>query len=151
MGWSGCFPDVPIYTTRSAAPKQGAGGVPRGREAQLCLPARSSRRSPPRPPRWRSRPDAAVASMLRRDVTDVVTIHPDAARAAAESPGARPPGKVIVVMPARNAALTLHQTVANIPREWVDEIIVVDDHSTDETVELARKLPLHLVWHPHNA
>jgi glycosyltransferase involved in cell wall biosynthesis len=31
----------------------------------------------------------------------------------------------------------------------VDEIILVDDFSTDETVELARKLPLRLVWHPH--
>jgi len=88
---------------------------------------------------------------LRRVVTDVVTIPTNNASAAAPRPGVRPPGKVIVVMPARNAALTLHQTVANIPRDWVDEIILVDDHSTDDTVDLARKLPLHLVWHPHNA
>jgi glycosyltransferase involved in cell wall biosynthesis len=63
----------------------------------------------------------------------------------------RPAGKVIVVMPAMNAAATLRQTVNQIPRDWVDEVILVDDHSTDGTVELARKLPLHLVWHPHNA
>jgi glycosyltransferase involved in cell wall biosynthesis len=62
----------------------------------------------------------------------------------------RPPGKVIVVMPARNAARTLKQTYAAIPREWVDEIILVDDKSTDETIEVARGLPLHLIWHPHN-
>jgi glycosyltransferase involved in cell wall biosynthesis len=54
-------------------------------------------------------------------------------------------------MPAMNAASTLRETVGSIPREWVDEVILVDDHSTDATVELARKLPLHLVWHPHNA
>lgn len=65
--------------------------------------------------------------------------------------GGRPPGKVIVVMPAMNAAATLRQTVGSIPREWVDEIILVDDHSTDDTVEVARLLPVHLVWHPHNA
>jgi glycosyltransferase involved in cell wall biosynthesis len=63
----------------------------------------------------------------------------------------RPAGKVIVVMPAMNAAATLSETVGSIPREWVDEVILVDDHSTDDTVELARKLPLRLVWHPHNA
>ena len=54
-------------------------------------------------------------------------------------------------MPALNAAATLSPIVANIPRDWVDEVILVDDHSTDDTVELARELPLHLVWHPHNA
>ena len=58
--------------------------------------------------------------------------------------------KIIVVMPARNAALTLERTIAGIPLGWVDEIILVDDSSTDETVELARKLPVHLIWHPHN-
>jgi glycosyltransferase involved in cell wall biosynthesis len=57
---------------------------------------------------------------------------------------------IIVVMPARNAALTLEHTVSAIPRNWVDEIILVDDKSTDETVELARRLPLHVIWHPHN-
>ena len=62
----------------------------------------------------------------------------------------RPPGKVIVVMPARNAARTLEQTYAAIPREWVDEIILVDDKSTDGTIEVARGLPLHVIWHPHN-
>jgi glycosyltransferase involved in cell wall biosynthesis len=65
--------------------------------------------------------------------------------------GPRPPGKVIVVMPAMNAAATLRETVARIPRDWVDEVILVDDHSTDGTAELALELPVHLVWHPHNA
>ncbi len=59
--------------------------------------------------------------------------------------------KVIAVMPAMNAARTLERTVNAIPRDFVDEVILVDDHSTDETVELARTLHLHLVWHPHNA
>jgi glycosyltransferase involved in cell wall biosynthesis len=54
-------------------------------------------------------------------------------------------------MPAMNAAATLDLAVASIPRDWVDEVILVDDHSTDGTVELARRLPVHLVWHPHNA
>jgi glycosyltransferase involved in cell wall biosynthesis len=57
--------------------------------------------------------------------------------------------KVIVVMPARQAAATLEHTFAAIPKEVVDEVILVDDHSTDDTVRLARELPLHLVWHPH--
>jgi glycosyltransferase involved in cell wall biosynthesis len=57
---------------------------------------------------------------------------------------------VIVVMPALNAARTLERTVSAIPREWVDEVILVDDKSTDDTVELARRLPLRVIWHPHN-
>ena len=53
-------------------------------------------------------------------------------------------------MPARNAARTLEQTVSAIPADVVNEIILVDDKSTDATVEVARRLPLHLNWHPHN-
>jgi glycosyltransferase involved in cell wall biosynthesis len=65
--------------------------------------------------------------------------------------GERGGPKVIAVMPAMNAAKTLERTVSAIPRDFVAEVILVDDHSTDETRELARMLPIHLVWHPHNA
>jgi glycosyltransferase involved in cell wall biosynthesis len=58
---------------------------------------------------------------------------------------------VVVVMPAMNAARTLERTVEAIPTDWVDEIVLVDDASSDGTVDLARRLPLHVVWHPHNA
>jgi glycosyltransferase involved in cell wall biosynthesis len=58
--------------------------------------------------------------------------------------------KVIVIMPAYNAAATLQRTVELIPRDVVDEIIVVDDHSSDATIEVARKLDVSLIWHPHN-
>jgi len=58
--------------------------------------------------------------------------------------------KVVVVMPARNAARTLEATYRGIDRDWVDNVILVDDSSTDETVQLARTLSLQLVWHPHN-
>jgi glycosyltransferase involved in cell wall biosynthesis len=58
--------------------------------------------------------------------------------------------KVMVVMPARNAVRTLEQTVSAIPTDVVDEILLVDDGSTDGTLELARRLPLRLIWHPHN-
>ncbi len=63
---------------------------------------------------------------------------------------ARPPGKVIVVMPAWNAARTLEETYGAIPADWVDEVILVDDKSSDDTVDVARRLPLHVIWHPHN-
>jgi glycosyltransferase involved in cell wall biosynthesis len=58
--------------------------------------------------------------------------------------------KIVVVMPALNAARTLRSTVSLIPREFVDEIIVVDDASSDSTVEIAHELGVRLIWHPHN-
>jgi glycosyltransferase involved in cell wall biosynthesis len=58
--------------------------------------------------------------------------------------------KVAAVLPAYNASRTLKQTVADIPPDWVDEIILVDDASTDDTVNLARQLNLHVVVHDQN-
>ena len=60
------------------------------------------------------------------------------------------PGKTIAVMPAYNAAATLEKTVADIPAGSVDEIILVDDGSRDNTVEIARQLGLTVIVHEQN-
>lgn len=56
----------------------------------------------------------------------------------------------VVVMPAYNAAATLEKTVADMPQDAVDEIILVDDHSSDNTVEIARGLGLTVIEHKRN-
>jgi glycosyltransferase involved in cell wall biosynthesis len=58
--------------------------------------------------------------------------------------------KVFVVMPAYNAARTIRQTCAELPREVVDEVLLVDDHSSDATVTLARELRLTTFVHHQN-
>jgi glycosyltransferase involved in cell wall biosynthesis len=58
--------------------------------------------------------------------------------------------KVVVVMPALNPARTLERTFHAIPLDTVDEVILVDDNSSDATLDVARSLPLHFIWHPHN-
>jgi glycosyltransferase involved in cell wall biosynthesis len=58
--------------------------------------------------------------------------------------------KVIAVMPAYNAARTLEPTVLDIPGGTIDEIILVDDASTDNTVEIAQKLGLTVIRHETN-
>ena len=58
--------------------------------------------------------------------------------------------KVIVVMPAYNAARTLEKTYADIPAGVVHQIILVDDVSQDETVDIARRLGLRVVIHMQN-
>jgi glycosyltransferase involved in cell wall biosynthesis len=58
--------------------------------------------------------------------------------------------RVIAIMPAYNAAKTLAKVVADIPKGVVDKIILVDDHSRDETAAVARKLGLSVVVHPQN-
>ena len=58
--------------------------------------------------------------------------------------------KVIVVLPAYNAAQTLEKTVKEIP-DWVDEIILTDDASKDNTVELAKSIGIkHIIEHDSN-
>ncbi|WP_018618728.1 glycosyltransferase family 2 protein [Spirosoma luteum] len=59
--------------------------------------------------------------------------------------------KVIVVMPAYRAALTLERTYREIPLDLVDDIILVDDASPDNTVEVARNLGIrHVIRHDKN-
>ncbi|HLF29086.1 MAG TPA: glycosyltransferase family 2 protein [Anaerolineae bacterium] len=58
--------------------------------------------------------------------------------------------KVIVVMPAYNAARTLERTYRDLPPEVVDHIVLVDDVSQDETVEIAQRLGLQVVVHIQN-
>jgi glycosyltransferase involved in cell wall biosynthesis len=59
--------------------------------------------------------------------------------------------RVAVVMPAYDAEKTLQKTWNEIPKDWVDDIILVDDASKDRTVEVARGIPgLHVVTHATN-
>lgn len=58
--------------------------------------------------------------------------------------------RTIAVMPAYNAASTLEKTIADIPPGSVDEIILVDDCSRDNTVELAKQLGLTVIEHKQN-
>ncbi|MEX2011450.1 MAG: glycosyltransferase family 2 protein [Chloroflexota bacterium] len=68
------------------------------------------------------------------------------ARASAPDEGRR----VVIVMPAYNAAQTLERTYADIPHAIVDRIILVDDVSHDQTVDIARNLGLEVIVHRQN-
>jgi glycosyltransferase involved in cell wall biosynthesis len=57
---------------------------------------------------------------------------------------------VIVVLPAYNAAKTLERTIAEVPPGIVDEFLLVDDASRDDTVEQARRLGIPSIVHPQN-
>jgi glycosyltransferase involved in cell wall biosynthesis len=59
--------------------------------------------------------------------------------------------KLVVVLPAYNAEKTLAQTYSEIPFDIVDEVVLVDDASRDETVELAKRLGIrHVIRHERN-
>ncbi len=58
--------------------------------------------------------------------------------------------KVVVVLPAYNAAKTLCKVLDDLPKDWVDDIILVDDASRDNTVEFSRKLGLKTFVHEKN-
>lgn len=64
------------------------------------------------------------------------------------SDGSKP--KIVAVMPAYNAAATVEKTVRDIPEGGVDEIILVDDCSSDNTVETAEALGLTVIRHEKN-
>ncbi|MBU4369476.1 glycosyltransferase family 2 protein, partial [Patescibacteria group bacterium] len=61
-----------------------------------------------------------------------------------------PDYKIIAVLPAYNAEKTLKKTVNDIDQNWVDEIILVDDASQDNTLKLSRKLGLKTFKHNKN-
>ena len=58
--------------------------------------------------------------------------------------------KIIIVMPAYNAELTLEKTYRDIPQGLVSEIILCDDQSQDRTVEIAKRLGLTVLLHEKN-
>jgi glycosyltransferase involved in cell wall biosynthesis len=58
--------------------------------------------------------------------------------------------KLVVVMPAYNAEKTLESVYREIPVAFVDDVILVDDASSDNTAELSRKLGIHTTVHVHN-
>src|SRR5229473_515728 len=62
----------------------------------------------------------------------------------------QPGPRIIVVLPAYNAAKTLEKTYADIPKDIVSNIILVDDVSQDKTVDVARALGLSVVIHMQN-
>ena len=58
--------------------------------------------------------------------------------------------KIIAILPAYNAEKTLKKTVDDIPKDWIDDIILVDDASSDNTVNLSRSLGLKTFVHKKN-
>src|SRR5665647_1222130 len=58
--------------------------------------------------------------------------------------------RVIVVLPAYNAGRTLERTISEIPMDVVDDLLLVDDASGDDTVEVAKRLGIPFVVHPNN-
>lgn len=58
--------------------------------------------------------------------------------------------RIVVVMPAHNAARTLARTYQDVPHEFVDQVLVVDDSSSDETVRVATELGLTTYRHHRN-
>src|SRR3972149_10868418 len=58
--------------------------------------------------------------------------------------------KIVVIMPAYNAEKTLEKTYKEIPFEFVDDVILVDDASRDSTSEIAREMGIHTVVHTEN-
>ena len=82
----------------------------------------------------------------------MLTEQPPVSASSGSQPDPRvtPAGKVVLVMPAYNAAGTLHKTWSEIPPGYVDETLLVDDASRDNTVEIARSLGISVLEHTKN-
>ena len=72
------------------------------------------------------------------------------ARTPAQSADPTRAKRIVVVMPAYNAAKTLERTYHDIPHAIIDKIILVDDVSKDDTVAVARQLGLDVIIHRQN-
>lgn len=85
------------------------------------------------------------------EMTPSIAVSPLLSTAAEVSSVTKRLGRTIAIMPAYNAAATLERTVADIPAGAIDEIILVDDCSRDNTVEIARQLGLTVITHEKNS
>src|SRR5271170_934625 len=74
----------------------------------------------------------------------------DTATAGTDAPTGAKPARIVVTMPAYNAAKTLLKTFEEIPKGLVSEIIMVDDCSKDDTVAVGSTLDIKIIRHPHN-
>jgi glycosyltransferase involved in cell wall biosynthesis len=74
----------------------------------------------------------------------------DASQTATPGPDATQGKRVVIVMPAYNAAKTLERTYHDIPHDLIHKIILVDDVSRDDTVAVARQLGLDVIIHRQN-
>lgn len=85
--------------------------------------------------------------LITNEPTATNTMLIDSAQEAG-TPSRRP--KIVIVMPAYNAALTLEKTYYALPEGSYDQIILVDDASSDNTLEVASKLDIHAIRHRKN-
>ena len=80
----------------------------------------------------------------------MTTVLTDSASEALTGTGDPDLSHVVVVMPAYNAARTVERTFADIPLEYVDRVLLVDDVSADPTVAIARRIGLEVIRHKRN-
>ena len=88
-----------------------------------------------------------VSSVEQAELSSLVGV---TARLQPGNPEPKASSSVVVVMPAYNAAETLERTYDDIPHDLVDHIILVDDVSADETVQIAKHLGLDVIVHQRN-
>ena len=88
-----------------------------------------------------------MISLRRREIGGLVSLLPTGPM---ENCSMLSNKKVCVVLPAYNAAKTLEQTFEEIPADIVDDVILIDDASADDTVAVARQLGIHTLIHDAN-